>query len=100
MAGTMCLAEDDHQPRNPRPVSPRTITNYGTRDMSRRGRSPTTEPETCLAEDDHQLQNPRPASSEIGATCLTEDGRWERKRKEEWQLGDYTLNSGSRGSLV
>ena len=33
MAGIMCLAEDDHQPRNPRPVSPRTITNYRTRDL-------------------------------------------------------------------
>ena len=43
-----CLTEDDHQLRNPRLVSPRTITNCGTRDLSRRGRSPTTEPETCL----------------------------------------------------
>ena len=58
------------------------------------------QPETCLAEDDHQLQNPRPASSEIGATCVAEDGRWERKWKDEWQLEDYTPNSGNRGSLV
>ena len=31
-----CLAEDDHQLRNPRPVSPRTITNYRTRDLPHR----------------------------------------------------------------
>ena len=42
------------------------------------------QPETCLAEDDHQLQNPRSASSEIGVTCVAEDGHCERKWKEEW----------------
>ena len=55
---------------------------------------------TCLAEDDHQLQTPRPASPEVGATCVAEGGHWERKWKEEWQLEDYTPNSGNRGSLV
>ena len=51
MGPETCLAEDDHQLRNPGPVSSRTITSYGTRDLSRRGRSPTVEPETCLIRD-------------------------------------------------
>ena len=42
MDGTTCLAEDDHYLQNPRPVSPRTITNYRTPgdrcDMCRRRR--------------------------------------------------------------
>ena len=72
----------------------------GRTNVSRRRQSPTTEPETYLAEGDHQLQNPRPASSEIGASCVAEDGRWERKWKGEWQLEDCTPNSGNCGSLV
>ena len=51
MAGTTCLAKDDQQLRNSRLVSPRMITNNGARDLSRRGRSPTTDPETCLTGD-------------------------------------------------
>ena len=39
---TICLAEDDHQLQNPKPVSPRTITNYRTRDLSHRGQSQDT----------------------------------------------------------
>ena len=66
-----CLPEDDHQLHNPRLVSPRAITNYGTRDLSRRGRSPTTEPETCL----------------IGDRCDMCHRRWSLGKEVEGRVG-------------
>ena len=73
--------------------------------MSRRGRSPTTEPEICFTEDDHQLQNPRLVSPrtttghpEIVAACVAEDGCWLRKWKEH--EGPYVPTAGIRESLV
>ena len=45
------LPEDDHQLRNPRPVSPRTITNYRTRDLPHRRLVRHVSPKTVVGKE-------------------------------------------------